>query len=1414
MLLLANELICNFVRIRSAFNVKLAPLFLAVVFSIWPVLPVFADPSSELGKCRRSQTSSAGFTVTALGCYNSGHGYGGSVEDEVFKGCYAVEDGKIHCGWFILSYDWPSSGTPLTWHFGFTWSSYNAMDPSQDPTGLTGVAEDGIDKQLGCAGTSSEENAGNPCNATTGNKYQSETDYSGGVLTWSRHYNSGAAASDGPLGFGWSFNTNHRLDIEDLDNLEMRRGSGQVLRFSRNAGIWSSDADVDPLLVGNTDGFLVTQSGGALEQYDSEGLLSWQQTPAGLRTHFSYDGNANLTTTSGPYGHTLALAYDTNQRIDTVTDSAGGVIAYSYDSSGNLVTVTYADGSQRSYHYEDTSHIHALTGITDANGARFATWAYNGDGKAILSEHAATSNGIGQEQVTLDYTSDTETTVTNAVGDTELITFSENLGIRNLTSRVFNADGKGISQTFDANNNKTSRTDAEGNTTAYTYNSFNQRTSMTEALGTAQARTTSYTYLSDDLDLPVTVTRDGVTGGQTQVTTTAYDAALNPISISQSGFTASGSPVARQTQFGYDSDGRLISIDGPRSDVSDITTLSYYDCVTGNECGQLAVAANALGHTNSFDSYNAHGQLLQSSDANAIVTNYVYDARQRLSSSNSGGRLTQYGYDAVGQLLLITLPNGGQYSYGYDAAHDLRSITDPVGNRVDYSYDALGNRSSEQVSGPDSTVVATTDTGYDLRSRVNQINQGGSITTVNNDALGNVASQTDPNGNTHSNSYNDLNQLIQSQDPLGGLTGQQFNPAGRVTQMTAANGAVTTYQYDDLGNLTQETSADRGITLYQYDTAGNQTQRTDGGGKVTDATFDALGRMTTETYWRYSSYSLQRSYSYDSGSHALGKLSGISETNASSQYSYDGLGRVTNHTRNIGSLSFALNTSYDNEDRITGYTYPSGLAVSFQRDSAGQVTQVTVDGTPVASSIGWYPLGSPENISFNNGTTESRSFDQRGQVTAIDVTGVFNRSYNHDLAGNITDQNSTAYQYDALHRLTNSDDGTDQQSFNYDANGNRISRTLNGAVDNYQIGNNSNRLESISGANPVNYQYDAAGRITNNSDFLSYQAFGGRFSGYTPGPFFMGDNPDAFSASYNPFGQREKKNIGAWANYHEIQFIYDAAGHLIGEYDDLGALIQEIVYLGDRPIAVKTPAGLYTVHTDHLDTPRAITDSSGTVVWRWESDAFGVGAVDEDPDGDSNSFNFNLRFPGQYFDRESGLHYNWNRYYDPRTGRYITSDPIGLQGGINTFGYASSNPARYFDSSGLAKLPADPSGLGGGWSPDPGHRNPNGEKWDHKSGTSVEWHPGQKGKSGWRGKDHWHVNGDKEHLPPGTDVPGFPDGDESETTDQCGEDSSCRTAATTIVVGGTAYVIYRCIRMIPSMIPPMWATIPANAAIP
>ena len=124
----------------------------------------------------------------------------------------------------------------------------------------------------------------------------------------------------------------------------------------------------------------------------------------------------------------------------------------------------------------------------------------------------------------------------------------------------------------------------------------------------------------------------------------------------------------------------------------------------------------------------------------------------------------------------------------------------------------------------------------------------------------------------------------------------------------------------------------------------------------------------------------------------------------------------------------------------------------------------------------------------------------------------------------------------------------------------------------------------------------------------------------------------------------------------------------------------QIVCLGDPVIFVYESTNF--IHTDHLGTPRQVTDLGQTVVWRWNSRPFGDSAPNDDPDGDSNTFTLNLRFPGQYYDQESGLHYNYFRDYDASTGRYIESDPIGLNGGVNTFGYALSNPTRHVDPSG------------------------------------------------------------------------------------------------------------------------------------
>ncbi len=164
-------------------------------------------------------------------------------------------------------------------------------------------------------------------------------------------------------------------------------------------------------------------------------------------------------------------------------------------------------------------------------------------------------------------------------------------------------------------------------------------------------------------------------------------------------------------------------------------------------------------------------------------------------------------------------------------------------------------------------------------------------------------------------------------------------------------------------------------------------------------------------------------------------------------------------------------------------------------------------------------------------------------------------------------------------------------------------------------------------------------------------------------------------------------------------FFYDPAGQLIGEYKDNASTTtstddwlvrQETIWLDDIPVAVirkptaTGPIQIYYIHADHLNTPRVIVNTANTIVWRWENThVFGANLPDEDPDGNAQLFEYHQRFPGQYFDRETNLHYNYFRYYEPETGRYISPDPIGLAGGINIYGYVKQNPLSFIDSDGL-----------------------------------------------------------------------------------------------------------------------------------
>ena len=179
---------------------------------------------------------------------------------------------------------------------------------------------------------------------------------------------------------------------------------------------------------------------------------------------------------------------------------------------------------------------------------------------------------------------------------------------------------------------------------------------------------------------------------------------------------------------------------------------------------------------------------------------------------------------------------------------------------------------------------------------------------------------------------------------------------------------------------------------------------------------------------------------------------------------------------------------------------------------------------------------------------------------------------------------------------------------------------------------------------------------------------------------------------YNSQGLRTEKTLYKSHKIVTFQYHYDLNGQLIAESKNHKPL-RDYIWIDDEPqvqIRVKQKRNnqLVTRHTTyltsyHLNTPRWGTDEQQNRVWRWQSDAFGRHKPTRFKDYQGRKRNIRLRFPGQYYDQETGLHYNHHRYYDPRTGRYITSDPIGLAGGLNTYGYVGGNPINAIDPLGL-----------------------------------------------------------------------------------------------------------------------------------
>lgn len=1013
----------------------------------------------------------------------------------------------------------------------------------------------------------------------------------------------------------------------------------------------------------------------------------------------------------------LVFNYNDVGYISSVTDFSGRSVQYAYDDFGNLTEVTKPDGSITTYTYNS---FHGMTSKTNALGEIYQM-EYEKPEKGILKKvidpvgSTLLAEGKQPDGHVKSFAYDFDNSVfytTDYDGTTRKKTIN---GKGYLTSEVLLAeDGEKVLKKIEyLEDNSEEVTDAAGNVTTIKRDEWRNILSMTD--GEGNRTTTVYNMVGK----PLTVTDpSGI------VTRFEYNDADDPYySLSRINYVgnqgvlllkkieAEGLPDERITLYGYSRYGELESVT-----VGEATTTITYD-----DNGLPVTITDPLGHANRLE-YDYAGHITAAIDALGNRTVFTYDdLGNLLTVKDPLGNVTTMDYNAAGQLKKITDALDRETQIETDFRERITAIVDALNYRKDYAYDGKGRLLSVTEGGSLSTfnyddsgrLISTTDA--ENNTTTYEYADAGCTSCGANSAI--PENIIDPFGNVTKNLFDKTGRVIGMKNPLGQLTSLAYDAKGQVARQTDGNGKITRFEYDALGRLTSQTDAEGGVTSFSYDQRDNLLTLTDPELNVTTFEYDLAGRKTKEirpmgqtTSYSYYANGLLKTvtdakgqvttYSYDAASRltavtyaddsqdtfaydAVGNMTGWTGADGvSGSMAYDKLNRKTGETVDYGGFSKSIAYSYDAYGNKTGYTSPEGIEHVYAYDKNGRPTSLAFDGKTVDLT---YDKTRLAQVAFPNGVTTDYSYNANSWLSGITSSGpqgtVLSRDYGFDAVGNILSKNSEhgnySYGYDATYQLTSADNPQlSDENYTYDKVGNRLtSSDVSGPISH-------NANNELIGHSAAVYEYDANGNTVKKTvgDQVTSYVYNAR---NRLEKVYLPDGRVA-SYAYDPFGRRVKKQVGNSVTY----FAYADEG-LVGEYDATGSM--EKVYgwypnglWGTNPLYMVDGGDYFYYHADHLGTPQRLTAGDGNIAWSAGYAAFGKAQVDPLLSSVSN----NLRFPGQYFDDETGLHYNWQRYYDPESGRYTQVDPIGFAGGdVNFYRYASNSVLLLFDPLGLESTP-------------------------------------------------------------------------------------------------------------------------------
>jgi RHS repeat-associated protein len=1057
--------------------------------------------------------------------------------------------------------------------------------------------------------------------------------------------------------------------------------------------------------------------------------------PDGTRLGYGFDALGRLIAVSYPGGASRGYLYEEPALLNALTgivDERGVRVAtLGYDASGRATATQHAGTQSFGVSYSqpadtvgslivgttvDPSIFTANATVSDPLGTpRTYQWV-GGDGHVYLTGANLVGGVSGFAARGIDTLPAYET---DFAGVTTTFTWDT---VRRLKTSTTEASGRPETRTTSTQWHPDfalpARVTEAGRVTDYAYDSLGNKLSETVTdTATGQSRMTRWTY-AQGLATSMTDARGGVWKY-------GYDAAGNR--------TSETNPTGASTTYTYDGAGRVAS----RTDASGLLTTYTRDArgrVTSQTTG---------GETSSF-AYTATGQLAVAVLPNGYQVTYAYDAADRLVAASdnrgasvtytldgAGNRVREEVKDANGNIALAT-------GRAIDSLNRVSSVQGAQGQTTQFGYDA----NSEPVSTTDPLNQTTRQTLDALRRTTGTTFPDNASAAQSWNALDSVTDVTDPKGVKTQYQVNAFGEVTSETSPDIGTTNYQLDSGGSVVATTDARGATARILRDALGRPTEVDYGDQ-TQFFAYDAQGNVSRIDDGSGSTVYAR-DAQGRVLTKTQTVNDVPSSPSKYVVQYG-YTNGDLTSIRYPSGLQVTYQRNLGRVTEvDVQAPGSknsikpvIPFATNIAYTALGQPKSWTWNNGDSASRTFDADGRMT---------ANEFASYTWDAASRIT---GITQNLWVDTGTQVKTMPITWTVGYDKRNRITSMARDGQSTSFTYDAnSNRLTKLEITTGDIDLENQFDGPGISLSTS---ETPKVDAGSNRLlgltvtatatsgsQSSTSTSDVNYAVDAAGNMT--SDGLRTFVYDGA-NRLSKVEAIQNGEAVGYEYLHNALGQRTFKSdalieqpegatkvtksfvdwlqsalgwlfksTGATKSRTGLAFVYDEQGNMLASYGNgsntAAAEQMEFIWLPQEngtsiPIGAFKNGALYATHTDHLGTPRLITDSTKTTVWQWPYSSFGAnkptgvlqtvtakstksgGTPAPQLKATAPTLQYMSRFMGQYCDAESVLCQNWWRLYRPQQGDFSQMDPAGLPAGLNRRIYVGGNSLTFTDRNGL-----------------------------------------------------------------------------------------------------------------------------------